>query len=90
MFPSVAAFEQGPFAAACSNLYASEHLMERSLGSRKAGKTPLRAAECYWCSYNSIKEIPLLSVSKPKAYSGNGVSPPGIILLLLAISSSEV
>lgn len=80
VFLSVAGFEQGPFAAVCSNLYASEHLKD-SFISIKAEKTPFKAVEWYWWFCNSIKQVPLLSVHKPRTYSKNGVAPPKIILL---------
>lgn len=81
VFLSVAGFEQGPFAAVCSNLYASEPLKD-SFISIKAEKTPFEAVEWYWWFCHSVKQVPLFSVHKPRTYSKNGVAPPKIILLV--------
>jgi len=62
VFLSAAGFEQGPFVAMCSNLYASENLMKHSFSSMKAEKIPFKAIEWYWCFHNSIKKIQLLFV----------------------------
>lgn len=65
VFLSVAGFEQGPFAAVCSNLYASEPLKD-SFISIKAEKTPFEAVEWYWWFCHSVKQVPLFFSSQAK------------------------